>query len=289
MALGPAFAIFLVSLDYREALSLGIAGVGVVIAFVGLFVRYEKNPHLLPKEANYRVMFEKNFDIHEGQKDAKGLNSTPRSQNVHTLNASKTGRVGSSAARQGLINRYFEKTALNGAIPSLFYAIAITALIAYTAVYAQDAGYGNPSLYFVVAAITAIIVRLFSSKTLDAFKPIKVYVFPVVAGCLALLTLLLVRSEFIFILCGVGYGICIGISLPLLNAVAVKASPPDRFGAANALFYFIYEGGFGIGMCGWGFMIDNLGYSAMFISATVILIVSFIVALVLFPLVKTRE
>ncbi|MDR0513678.1 MAG: MFS transporter [Coriobacteriaceae bacterium] len=289
MASGPAFATWLVSLEYVEALSCGLAVVAVGLIVITVFLTYEKHPFRLPEGASYRIRREK-----EAAQLAAMVNEEGQaSGNLATFEAGKA--FGASSApmhrKQGKVRKAFhnalEKAALRGAVPGLFFSATTAVFISYAAMYAQHKGYSNPGLFFAAAAATAILVRLVSSKLIDRFSPLGLFMVPVLAGSGTLLLISLELGEAVYYLSGCGYGICVGIAIPLLSSVAVKASPIDRYGAANALFFLMYDIGFCFGSIAWGLFMDFSGFTAIFIGGIACLLLAFLSARALFPREKT--
>ena len=64
----------------------------------------------------------------------------------------------------------------------------------------------------------------------------------------------------VFNLSGIVYGFCTGIALPLNQSVAVKNTPPERWGAANALFQLAIDVGIGGACVIWGIVNDCFGF-----------------------------
>ena len=161
----------------------------------------------------------------------------------------------------------------------LLVGCTIGFFISFTAVFAKGSGFGNPSLFFILAAGTSFAVRAVCSKTLDACSPRTLFAVPTIAGIITIALMYCAPSSLLFNACGIGYGICLGISIPLLSAMAVKFAPPERWGAANALFFCLYDIGIGYGALAWGLLNDAFGFLAVFIVSGLCLAVAFGVAL----------
>ncbi len=280
MAAGPALAVWLVGFEYHQALSIGQGILATVMLCLALCVRYEKNPQILPTGSGYREAWKHVQTEEVRRKDPAAVLANGEGARLDSPPGPHEER--------SFLGRLFEKKALYGAVPLFFITFATTVFISYTSLYAQSMGYANPSLFFLVAAVTSVVIRLVSSKIMDRLAPFKLLVFPVVAGALALLGLWLLHNELAYALCGMGYGMCIGIAIPLLNAVAVKTAPTDRFGAVNALFYLINDIAFGIGIVGWGFVLDAAGFGVLFAGGICSEIIALIAAAILFRVAAKR-
>ena len=90
-------------------------------------------------------------------------------------------------------------------------------------------------------------------------------------------------SEPLFYAMGLPFGICMGLGIPVNQAMAVKLTPPERWGAANGLFLLGMDISSGAASVAWGFLIQNLGYTAALIGCIIMLALSFAAAALLYP------
>ncbi len=274
MAVGPALAVWLVSLDYQEALAVGIGLIGLIIVVLAIFSTYEKHPEKLPASSGYRRTWEERQEKKETVAEAE-------------VEVEKKEQA--KGQDRSFFGRLFELAAIYGALPLVFVMLSTTIFVSYTSVYAKTMGYTNPSLFFLAAAIVAIIIRMTSSRFMDKIAPGKLFLVPVIAGIATNICLMTVHNEIAYAFFGIGYGICIGIAIPLLNSVAVKASPPQRYGAANGLFYLFYDVGFGLAAVGWGVVLDYADFNVVFIGGICCQIIAYLISIVLFPKAKKRQ
>lgn len=82
---------------------------------------------------------------------------------------------------------------------------------------------------------------------------------------------------------GIFYGLATGISLPLNQSVAVKNTPPERWGAANALFLLANDIGIGFASVIWGVINDSFGFQTSIVCVIVCLIASYASAWIVYP------
>lgn len=64
----------------------------------------------------------------------------------------------------GFLARYFERRALPGALPSFFFVGAMAVPVSYTALFAQQLGYGHAGTFFLIAAVCMTIVRFLGGR-----------------------------------------------------------------------------------------------------------------------------
>lgn len=266
MSIGPAFALALVSMDPAENLFIGAtaaAALGLALIF---FCRYEKHPETLPEEAVYRREREEKRTRSEGAKSE-------------------------GARREGFISRIFEKRALPGTLPTLVIAPAFGFVIFFVGLYGTSLGVGNAGLFYTLSAVSMIIVRLKSGAFMDRFAPIKILPVALAFGVVAFAMLIACGTvldssparDAVFYLAGIVYGPCIGIVNPLNQAVAVKNTPPERWGAANALFQLAIDVGIGCASVIWGLVNDSFGFPVTICCVICCAVASYFVARAVYP------
>ena len=252
MSVGPAFALYLVGTDPASNLYLGLSFVGVAGLCLACVARYERHPEKLPFSSAYRSRFE--------------------------------GRLKVSAKKETGLKTIFEPRALPGAIPMLIESSAFGFGIFFVGLYGTSLGVGNAGLFYTVSAISMIAVRLCSGRFMDTVAPIKVFTVAIACGLVAYVMLYFGGSnEWLFYLSGIPYGVCLGVSLPLNQSVSVKNTPPERWGATNALFLLFNDVGIGTASAIWGVINETLGFSVTIPCVMACLVVSYLLAWIAYP------
>ena len=269
MSVGPALALFLVNTNPPENLFLGLSVMAALAFAFTLLCRYEDKPARLPENSTWRLRLEK---IAEDGADESSPASAPAD-----------GTKGSSGIG-GLLRGIFEPRALPGTLPMLILSPAFGFGIFFMGLYGTSLGYDNAGLFYTVSAISMIAVRLTSRLFMDRVAPIKIMGAAVVCGLVAfVMTLNAANSNLLFILAGLPYGVCLGVSLPLNQSVAVKNTPPERWGAANAIYLLASDIGIGCASVIWGIINDVAGFSTTIYCALACIAASFVVALIAYP------
>ncbi len=204
---------------------------------------------------------------------------------------------GSSEQYKG-IWKLIEKKAI---LPSIVFTIYIggyACIVVFVTVFAQEMlnlSGTRLSLFYTVAAVTMLVVRLFLSRLADRYGALILLIPGHVAMIFSLLILALwARNSYaLFLIAGGLYGIGISTVFPGLNTVAGIDSPKSRGGAANATYYFLMDIGMFASSSLFGALLDGSatlkeGYRNMFLISAGITAVSFILSLVLFNN-KTRS
>lgn len=286
MSIGPALALALVSSDPAENLFYGLSASAAIALALALACRYEKHPELLPKQAVYRLRVQLG-ELGPSHSDASDTapraadESSPASpdrgkgndsRSTSDSSSDRTGRddkESSGGEHASLLSRVFEKRALPGAIPQLVLCPAFGFGIFFIGLYGTKLGCGNAGLFYTVSALSMIVVRIRSASLMDKTPPLHLMGMAVGAGVIAYLILLAcgvllqqgAALDVVFCLAGIPYGFCLGISMPLNQSIAVKNTPPHRWGAANALFQLAIDCGIGLSCLAWGTLNDVMGFS----------------------------
>ena len=275
MSIGPALALFLVGTDRPENLFFGLSVSAAVALVLVLACRYEKHPEVLPSNAVYRLRA-------QGEGFAEADRNEAAAHDVADFN---DGSAELSGQPTGFFSRVFEKRALPGAIPQLVLCPAFGFGIYFVGLYGTTLGCGNAGLFFTVSALSMVVVRVRSAALMDRVAPIRLMAAAVVAGVICYVMLLACGLLFegavldiAFCFAGVPYGICLGISVPLNQSVAVKNTPPQRWGVANALFQLSIDCGIGLSCLVWGALNDVFGFVVTICCVMVLIVLSLVVA-----------
>lgn len=306
MSVGPALALFLAGTDPASNLYAGLTLVAVAGLAVAWFTRYERKPLSLPETSAYRERWERAQRAAAGAQDGAGgeggEGAAACENRAASAKAAAKGSAGESAkaAAEGPARAsaaacdpapapkkrlsFFEPRALPGAIPMMILCPTFGFGIFFAGLYGTQIGVANASLFYTISAISMIIVRLKSSAFMDRVAPIKTFTVAVACGLLCFVMLYFgTASDLVFYAAGVFYGVCLGISLPLNQSVAVKNTPPDRWGATNALFLLMNDLGIGLASMLWGFTNDALGFGTTILLVMCCIVASYVAAWAFYP------
>lgn len=273
MAIGPALALFLVSTNPPENLYLGLAACAALSLILSLLCRYEKDPARLPATSAYRMRWEQAAAPH-----AHCAAHDPTAAPIHT-----------NAVRR-MADAIIEPTAFRGTAVILLLTTAFAFNVFFMGAFGNALQVTNAGLYYTVMALVMIAVRIGAGRFMDTVPPLAlmgvatacgIIAFSIGTGCAtgAFGSL----SEPLFYAMGLPFGICMGLGIPVNQAMAVKLTPPERWGAANGLFLLGMDISSGAASVAWGFLIQNLGYTAALIGCIIMLALSFAAAALLYP------
>lgn len=292
MSIGPALAIFLVSADPPESFYFGLTVCAVAVIVLSSFIRYEKNPRMLSETSSYRMRWE---EERAQQREAREGSAACDEDEARSKNAASAAPADNRSAIRTAIDSVFEPGALPATMTILFMCATFSFNIYFMGVFGNSLGVGNSGAFYTVSAVVMIIVRLLSGRIMDSGRPIVIMAVAVVAGevCFALLlacslSMFGSTTEGVFYAAGLPFGLCMGLAIPVNQTIAVKLSPGNRWGAANALFMLGVDVGNGILSVVWGALIDAVGYSAVLCCVLACLAVALLVAWRVYPKEERR-
>ena len=294
MSVGPALALALVSTDPPENLFIGVTAIAVVGLAMIFLCRYEKHPEMLPEGAVYRRRLEEEESEAARTETAEVAEAGGRAEAAEAAEATTSAaqsRTEEQPRREGIASRIFEKHALPGTLPMIVLSPAFGFVIFFVGLYGASLSVGSAGLFYTLSAVSMILVRLKSGAFMDRFAPIKILPLALACGLVAFAMLVACGTvldgtpvrDAVFNLSGIVYGFCSGIALPLNQSVAVKNTPPERWGAANALFQLANDVGIGGACVIWGIVNDCFGFPVTICCAMCCIVASYFVARAVYP------
>ena len=269
ISVGPAMAIALASTNPPENLYWGIGIIAAIAIVLCLACSYERHPERLPRTAAYLSLVRKKQDLADApQKEQASFKS-----------------------------KIFERGALAGGIPMMVLAPAFGFGIFFAGLLGTELGVEAAGLFYTISAITMIVIRMSSRSFMDRIASIKLFAIAVAAGVVCFGTLAFVTAseltpalrDGLFYAAGLPYGLCLGLALPVNQAVSVKNSPTERWGAANGLFYLLYDVGIGIASLAWGIINDQYGFTVTLCCVVALAVLSLVVAHITYPETEKRK
>ena len=153
------------------------------------------------------------------------------------------------------------------------FSLLLISLLVYTAFapvffflkgYALKIGITNPGWFFTLSTFMEIAVRLLGGPLLDKGSKIRSLVFSLSGLVVAYFILAHTSGLFLFYGLGLGFGICWGVAMPLLNGLIFDNSEP-RFRAVNTnLAMVMFQGGFFLGPLLGGWILNDWDYKILY-------------------------
>ena len=202
-----------------------------------------------------------------------------------------TGQPNTGFGEYRGIWKLLEKKAVMYSINNTVFAASYTGILVFVTVYAQDYLLLNSvriGLFFTVAAVTMLPVRLFCSRFGDTHGVLVIIVPGHACMMLALIFLsFFAKGSFlIFLAAGALYGLGFASVFPAFNAATVVDSPTGRSNIANATFFFVWDFGILFASAFFGMLIDaagspEAGYMHMYLISLGVCIISLLMSLAL--------
>lgn len=129
--------------------------------------------------------------------------------------------------------------------------------------------------FFILSTATLILTRLTGSLVLDRFPKLPLLRISTLSLALCLFALAQTDSLAGLALLAILYGLCLGVGLPLLNALLFMASPPALRGVNTNLALFMMDAGFFLSpWLGGAFLAAGGPIDGLFTGAAVILLLA---------------
>ncbi|MCR5845040.1 MAG: MFS transporter [bacterium] len=235
IAIAPAFAIALIEAGHPMLMFAFSVGATVVAAVLALFVR-AKRPEDLRAEAAERIAAERGIDPSEVDVPKPRLT----------------------------IKGIFEREAMFPGVVQIFINFAFATISAFLAIYGQELGVANISLYFVAYAVTCMVTRPLIGRIIDRSG----YFVPGIAAILGVIaTMLLIAFStnlLMFCVAGLFAGLGFGTAMGVFQSMAVASVSPQRRGVATSTYFLWFDGGVALGAVVGGFISTAVGYGMMY-------------------------
>jgi predicted MFS family arabinose efflux permease len=142
---------------------------------------------------------------------------------------------------------------------------------AFLPLYAREINVENIGLFYVVTGVIAIVAQLLGGRFLDRGTRGAWIAAGFAFMIVSMLVLLVARSLDLILVAGVLNALGNTILNAILLVLAMDLADPNRPGAGMATFSMSYQLGAAVGAPIFGIIIDQLGYGAMFVGASVAL------------------
>ena len=150
--------------------------------------------------------------------------------------------------------------------------------------YALKIGISNPGWFFTLSTFMEIAVRLFGGSLLDKGSKVRLLVFSLSGLVAAYFILAHTSGLYLFYGLGLGFGLCWGVAMPLLNGLIFDCSAV-RFRALNTnLAMVMFQGGFFLGPLLGGWILSDWDYKILYYACGLMIMG----ALVLMPLARKK-
>ncbi|SFC77839.1 MFS transporter [Clostridium uliginosum] len=153
-------------------------------------------------------------------------------------------------------------------------AVAESTILSFTALYGIYLGFGSIGLFFTINALGILVSRLFINQIVNRLGMNTVLFIGLPVFSMMILGISMVKTTSMLITFGFFCGIMMGTLLPIINVMIINTVSKDMRGMANAIFYALLDGGYGIGSIMWGSVVISYGYRYIYFGASIVLAIA---------------
>lgn len=176
--------------------------------------------------------------------------------------------------KSSFLSKFIEPRALPISFVALLVGFSYSGVMSFLSFYAIEIDLVSAASYFfLVYALVIIFSRPFTGKLFDT-KGANIVTYP----CLVLFALGMylfsqATAGWILLLAAALIGFGYGNFNSVAQSVAVKVTPPHRFGLATSTYFILYDIGLGIGPFLLGFIVPYSGYRPIFLSMVALIVI----------------
>lgn len=176
------------------------------------------------------------------------------------------------------INNYIAKEAVPVAIIMLISGLTYSSILTFLQFFAQEINLVTISSYFFIFyAIASLVTRPIAGRLMDQ-KNENVIAYPAFFFLIiTFLTLSITNNGWLLIIAGLCLGAGYGNISSCMQAIAIKVSPPAKYGIATSTYFIGLDLGLGFGPYVLGFITSTVSYAQLYgIMAIIVLITAII-------------
>ncbi|MGG7178378.1 MFS transporter [Clostridium paraputrificum] len=159
-------------------------------------------------------------------------------------------------------------------------AIAESTILAFAALYGIELGFSNIGLFFTINAIGILASRLFINQIVNKLGTNIVVSSGVLIFAASIFGMAVAKTYGMLILMGFLCGVMVGSLLPIVNLLILDSVSKSNRGMANAIYYALIDGGYGVGSIMWGQVIVASGYRSIYGYSAIALIGAFLIFMI---------
>lgn len=182
---------------------------------------------------------------------------------------------GMAVRRKLSISNFLETKSMPIASVGFLISFAYASIITFISVYADSLGLlQTASFFFVVYAVSMLLVRPFTGRIFDAKGPDYVVIPSIILFAIGLLMLSYTASSWMLLASGALIGLGYGTLLPSFQTLAIQAAEKHRSAYATGTFFAFYDSGIAIGAVSLGMLAGWLGYSGLYLLLAVFMLLT---------------
>lgn len=164
------------------------------------------------------------------------------------------------------LNSYIDPRVVRFSLVALLMCLSYGSIQAFMTTYASERDLVNAaSLFFLFYAFSAIVTRPISGSLYDSRGENSIFAGIFILTALALCLLAFAANSFVLLLAGVLFGIGFGNFQSLGQVVSLTLVTKSRFPQATSTFFVFFDLGVGLGPYLFGFTVQYIGYTGMYL------------------------
>lgn len=164
------------------------------------------------------------------------------------------------------LNSYIDPRVVRFSLVALLMCLSYGSIQAFMTTYASERDLVNASsLFFLFYAFSAIFTRPVSGSLYDTRGENSIFAGIFILTAIALCLLAFAHNSFVLLLAGVLFGFGFGNFQSLGQIVSLTLVTKSRFPQATSTFFVFFDLGVGLGPYLFGFTVEYVGYTGMFL------------------------
>ena len=161
---------------------------------------------------------------------------------------------------------------------ALLTALTYSSILSFITAYSQSKNlFQYTSLFFIVFAVSMIVVRPFVGKMFDRKGPSAVMYPSFIFFAVGMVMVSFVNNQWTLWLSAIFIGIGYGTLFPCLQTVAIQSVSKMRMGHAISTFFTLFDIGLAVGSVIMGIFISWMGFQNTFLLCSVIIVLTLLV------------
>ena len=140
-----------------------------------------------------------------------------------------------------------------------------------------ELGFSNIGLFFTINAMGILASRLFINQIVNKLGTNVVVSSGVLIFAASIFGIAVTKTYIMLIIMGFLCGVMVGSLLPIVNLLILDSASKSSRGMANAIYYALIDGGYGIGSIMWGQVVVACGYRWIYAYSSISLVVAFLI------------
>nr|WP_256208544.1 MFS transporter [Paenibacillus sp. CF384] len=161
----------------------------------------------------------------------------------------------------------------------LFVGFSFGGLLSFVTLFSMEIGIKETGYFFLVVAISEVLIRFVSGPLFDRKGPFWVLVGAAILCIIGCVLLYYTDSMAMLMLAGIFSGAGFGAMFPALQAWVINLVEPERRGVASATYYNFLDIGIGFGSILLGVVVSMTGYATMFLLSGIMYVLYLVVYL----------